>query len=45
MYKINLENDIKKLDDVLSYNNRNKYYNNIYFKTNEYVSDILTNFE
>lgn len=45
MYKINLENDIKKLDDVLSYNNRNKYYNNIYFKTNEYVSDILTNFD
>lgn len=45
MYKINLENDIKKLDDVISYKNRNKYYNNIYFKTNEYVSDILTNFD
>lgn len=45
MYKINLENDIKKIDDVISLKNRNKYYGNIYFKSNEYVSDILSNFD
>ena len=45
MYKINLENDLKKLDDVISFKNRNKYYGRIYFKSNEYVNDILSNFD
>jgi len=45
MYKINLENDLKKIDDVISFKNRNKYYGRIFFKSNEYVSDILSNFD
>ena len=45
MYKINLENDLKKLDAVISFKNRNKYYGRIFFKSNEYVSDILSNFD